>query len=835
MPDELITTLTDCTGFGSADTYEGECSFEISYSERPSAASEIKAKGVACGDATAEDTAGLPPPPDLSPWDLPVPADDPASDDDDDEEKCDASVPESGEPVRLTNGNMRFQDHDILPAQYASLTVRTYDSINTTNGLFGRGWHSFFDSRVESNGSGQYRIVKGNNISVYFEESGGSYTQIWPSSRRQGSLTSAGGAFTYMSGNTIRTFDSSTGRLIGYEKRGSSEEITITYDANGHPTSVYGTLANTTTWSWSISCNSAGLVDRISTANATWRYHYTGSLLTEVTVDGATWRTYIYDYSYDGREKLEEVRDGAGYIIERHRYYPESHPRFPGWAMTSESPYEMITSIEYQVESSRLDRALSYEDGEYAARVTWATGLYSDYYIRPVPGGPHRVVEIRGNCTCSGGGDFTAFSYDAVGRKVREQNGRGYITTWSYDGLNRLDSKTKGLSPQGCDPETDINHCRVTPEDPLESLGLDSTEAVTLTYSYDSFWTHKLASVCRQSVLETEQDTCTSYTYDPTTGAMLTESTRGYTWDHDADATALEVRTTTRSYYGSDENAVFDPAAVAGNLGVTIIFISDWAGDEYDQPRGALKEIDGPMPGAEDAVQLVYYPDEPAVPSILRGRLAARKYPENLYTLIDGYDEHGNPTRIIDRAGSAREISYDALGRVSTSVLVGVSGCDTTLDHLCDQDLSTYHAYESVTGPLEQVFSPAGTLIKHGHDAWGRTQAVRRGSMADGLVEGRVIERDPYSGLVVYEELVKLENESWITYYSKSFEHDAYGRLINVVRPDPNWQDGDIEEYTYDSVGNRVTFKDPNHGSPNMLFEYDRLNRMTKFKQLIQD
>ncbi len=137
-----------------------------------------------------------------------------------------------------------------------------------------------------------------------------------------------------------------------------------------------------------------------------------------------------------------------------------------------------------------------------------ASGRYTDYYIRPVGAAPHRVVEIRGDCSCPGGGEYTAFAYDGQGRVVRKQDARGYITAWSYDAQNRVQWVERGHWPDGCDPADypdDPTVCRLnTDELAATALSIDGMLSAT-DYTYDAIWTNKPATMCTESVVEPGQ------------------------------------------------------------------------------------------------------------------------------------------------------------------------------------------------------------------------------------------------------------------------------------------------------------------------------------------
>jgi YD repeat-containing protein len=832
MPgEELIAKVIpegDCASLDDGEVFSDVCKVDLP--ALPLGKNKVKVVLTACSDSNAQasEEAPHPPPPDLGPLGAPVTDDDPGENPGGSPGKpnsCEQEPKVGSNSVRLTNGNMRYSDRDVLPAYHGSLAVRVNDSSNDATGLFGKGWFSGFDSRVIVDGS-KYHIVTEENIVVLFEESSGTFTQTWPTSNFLGTLTSDGSTYVYTQGNIIRSYSVATGRLISYGFHGNAEKTILTYDASGLPTSAYGSIDGTTTWSWTIACNAAGKIETISTSNATWSYYYSGSLLDYVTIDGSTWRTYQYDTSSPGNEKLEEIRDAGGYLIERYQYYPETDPSYPGWAMTSESPNESIISIEYRIDESQLDRPLNKDALEYATRVTWASGQYSDYYIRPIAGNPHRTVEIHGSCNCSGSGELTVLAYDSQGRLVRRQDGRGYITRWTYDGLSRVTSRTDGLQPQGCDPATASDYCRVASTDDLLTLSLDESAAVTTDYSYDTTWLDKISTVCRASVVESGQTTCDTFTYDSVTGKALQTGLTGWTWE--SGITVQKTALMTSTYYGQSESAVFNPATAAATLGVTIVFDTAWA--SLPQPEAKLKEVDGPLTGNTDRTQYVYYPVDSSVPPSLQGRVAATRNPTDDVTFFDGYDQLGNVTRTIDQRGVATSYTYDALGNLTEVTLEGQPGCDTVADPLCDDDLTTQYLYQD--GRFDTSITPLGhRQVTTLRDIWGRGAMSERYDASDlvNALERRELILDPSTGAVL-EEMFKSPDGlgGWTEDMSRELVIDGWGRLFQTVDPDT----GAIEQYGYDPIGNMISYQDQNHDAANVRYEYDNLGRMLRLKQL---
>src|SRR5439155_5878287 len=67
-----------------------------------------------------------------------------------------------GQPIRVSNGNMRYSDRDPIPPLAGGL-ARDYDSESTDPGVFGTSWMTTFDAwlRERNDGGGALTVVIG--------------------------------------------------------------------------------------------------------------------------------------------------------------------------------------------------------------------------------------------------------------------------------------------------------------------------------------------------------------------------------------------------------------------------------------------------------------------------------------------------------------------------------------------------------------------------------------------------------------------------------------------------------------------------------------------------
>jgi RHS repeat-associated protein len=754
-------------------------------------------------------------------------------DDSENDFACDRCEDCAGGDIGLRNGNVRYTDADPVAGLPAPLTTRTYNSLNAEEGVFGVGWSSVFDARAElSVAAGKSAVTaakstvidvvrvttEDNRTYIFQAEAGADFIQWWPEGGQRNRLFAAGSGYVLeLVGDPYRrTYRASDGRLTALSEIATGRVFTIDY-ASGVPSQVIDSWRGTVA---SVSVDD-GLVGGVSTPMGTVSFEYGGdATLDAVNASGATWRTY----GYSGDDLLTEVFDGAGYVIETYSY-------IEGMAASSVSAGNSITAVEWGADGPRLPII-----GERVVRTDAAAGASTYYYLRWVAG-KYRVVEIVGECSCSG--NDRVYGYDRLGHLVFEQDGRGYISRREYLGDGRLSLTESGLRPASCDPEDfpeDPSACRLTVDEleVLAAVDVVPTDAYQVQwYAYDDpNWPNRPTQVCRPSVLqlpgESDRVACAATTYDPTTGQWTSSTESGWTGQSALEPT-FEVHTSTRTFYGG---AFTEPAFDPGGA-----FDSAWLA--VSQPTNLVRSTDGPRTDVADVVQFVYYPvvevpDAP-VPVEWRGRLAAQMDPEGNITRYEDYDVWGNARRIVGPTGITTELTYDDFGRVLTRTLVGGEGCDPVDDSLCTTALVTTSAYEPGGGPIESVTSPGGSVTEYAYDDFGRMLTTDRGPAPGAMVERMANEYDPVTGLRIRDSRLGFEADvGWTEHSRTEYQHYLTGQLVLVERPRYEGDSSPSEEhYAYDVAGRIATVQDPNHTAPNVQYFYDPLGRLELVQQLL--
>ncbi|HEX8410545.1 MAG TPA: DUF6531 domain-containing protein, partial [Thermoanaerobaculia bacterium] len=726
----------------------------------------------------------------------------------------------SADPVYFKDGNVRVYDSDPLPPIAGQVLARTYNSDEQVVALFGRGWTTLFERRLILNMDGGEQVVSlvtGTNEVVTFRGSGNTFRQTWPTARpSDGILEYDAGTGTYShraAGSTeTAVFRESDGRLLVLRDTTSGREARIGYDAQGLPQSLSDSWSGT---SWVLTIDAPSR--RVSSIGVggrpdlTWSYSYDGAgNLRNVTAPGsAAWRTYEYNAN-----RMTASYGPSGNLIESHTYDAN------GYGISSTGPGDEIGSIEYNLPGSVAD--------ERVTRVTYKTGATAEYALRPA-GGAYRPVRVTGGCSSCGASDAT-YVHDQDGRVIREQSPDGYITVKTYNGA-ALASEERFLRPTDCDPATDAQHCRMSP-DALATASLQATSATVLsTYTYgDPLWPDRVTAVATPSVFAPGRTRRESHSYHPRSGALAGTSVLG--WSGEEPSTDFE-RTTSRKFYG--DATACNPRGDDGcpgtgsDDGLTPLFAPGGAFDSawlsLPQPARLVKSIDGPRTDVQDVTSFVYYPIHSSVPALWRGQLAATKNAAGHVTRYESYDIFGNATRVVDPNGVVSEVTFDTLSRPVTSTLKGVAGCSS--EPLCGTDLVTTRSY-ATAGPLITEVRPGGAVTSYTYDGRGRVRTLSRGLSVTDLREQVEYSYDPLNGKKSGERMLARENGVWVEKRQESFAYDSDARLQIVTHADAS-----TVHYTYDAADRVRGIRDENHSAANTTYAYDPAGRVRSVTQTL--
>jgi RHS repeat-associated protein len=705
-----------------------------------------------------------------------------------------------GQPIRLWDGAVTYTETDPLPtAGGPSPFARSYDSSRAVAGVFGTGWTSLFDawaSRSVVNGYDTVIVRTESGGRSIFRKEGGVWTYLWPTLRTGGAtlIEDAAGGLNYRVAGSALVRRYLNGRLVELRNVTDGRATRIDYSQQQN-----GTIAVTDSrgnWSSTVTLT-GGLVTAIAVdghPELAWTYSYTDGQLQTVSLDGAgTWRTYEYTGA-----RLSAVRDAAGLLIESHAYDSV------GRGVTSIGATGDITNVEYPATANSTT----------TTRVIYATGA-TDSYEQSFHGGQQATTSVTGGCTSCGARD-SVYALDENGRALRQQGADGYITARTYDDAGRVVFEQSYERPSDCDPATDAARCRLT-SDALATVALTPTSSTTsVTYAYnDPNWPDKPTRVTMPSVRVASAVVPTDLVYHPGSGAILSKSTTGYTGSPTAQ---LVTRTTTTAYYGDagvGSSPAFDPGGA---------FDPAWL--QLPQPPLLPKSIDGPRTDESDITSFVYYPIDSSVPAELRGHLAAVQNAEGHVTRYENYDVFGNVERAVNANGVITVMTYDKLGRVLTSTMQGIAGCDVSADPLCATDLTNTTAYAPQLGRVQSTTRPGSGTTVSTYDDRGRVRTVSRGPVSRSLAEQIEYTYDPATGLKSLERLLAYDSGSWTEKKRESNAYDALQQLQTVTHAD-----GTALHYMYDPAGRLVGTRDEDDASPSVTYRYDPAGRTDRVQQ----
>ena len=332
-------------------------------------------------------------------------------------------------PVNVTNGNMWLQHSDYyLPGIGESINItRTYNSLTTSNGVFGLGWYTAYDETIlnynneylrfdDGTGHGVYLVNFGND--TYFPATRDFYGQIVRNSDNTYNLTFQDGR--------VHKF-SATGKLLWQRDR-NKNQTTISYDTNGRISSVADASGRTLTFTTYANGTVQYINDSLGTI-ATYEYYTNTKLLKTVTYnDESKYKFEYVDKTIDGQTRtfLATVRDARDNILETHDYDNQGRATTSGkgvngaiekytfdysnWGATN--PYTRVT---YQKEN----------DGT-------PTTIESKYFFDKSKG--HNVVtKSEGGCNCAGGSEVMTFEYDDKLNLKKKVDALNRETTYVYD------------------------------------------------------------------------------------------------------------------------------------------------------------------------------------------------------------------------------------------------------------------------------------------------------------------------------------------------------------------------------------------------------------------
>ena len=667
-----------------------------------------------------------------------------------------------GEPVSLTTGAVFFTHTDAIVGDL--VFSRTYNSRRTnwtgysnTYGAFGPGWNASVEVRLEYHTAAEIAVRNADGNPQYYRDSSGTGVLNAVIPR------SAESQITQITCPPGLPPNPSVGCYQRSFRAGGSETFwgpTPQETGLAKLVSVTDAAGVVTTYTYEVVSQVLGRLLSVSRLNRSIAIEYSG---------GSTypWRLHAGDlsgpvlatYTYTG-QFLSTVTyaDGSGY-----QYFPD----------TSQPPL-MASVLDWEnkkIEAHTYDssgRAWTSEIGDGVEKLTFVYGTPQLVTVDPGNGYQYSYT-TQTNTVTDALGNVTTHSTSTAGGGVARVTqttgscsgcGQSTVGTWTYDDAGNITSYTDGSNHTWTytyDPATGDLLTETTP--PPES-------AQTLYHYYPDG---------RVQTIQRPDTGVTSYTYGPAGPLTITES-----------VTATQNRTTTLTY----------------------------------SPQGACKTPPTPPPG----------------------KLCTIQDPRSKTTTL-GYDSFGDLTTVTNPRSKVWTFGYDALGR-RTSVKDPLNPPTTTvygdgvhITSIINPDSTHTDFTYDKAGRRKTVTDPLGRLTEYGYDPYGRLQTVKTKPTAT----------DPPSSVTTYDYDL-MSNLKFITDARgkvTTFDYDEFNRVKKVTYP-PGPPGGPFESFTYDGAGHlwtrtdrkgvvttygydntgRLSGKTYSDGSPAVTFTYDSVGRL---------
>jgi len=747
---------------------------------------------------------------------------------------CDPAM--VGNPVRLSNGNKFEREVDLrLPSPSGKGLVmgRYYNSLSPRPGPLGYGWSHTYSAvlqRLPLFGADHLRILDESGRGIYFTRGeGGGWEGAFKEPTR---VTEEGESFVWHRLDGSRYGFSGAGRLEWMDDSLGNRQG-LFYDSGGRLASVTDEASGRVLF---FHYGEGGLLSAVSgppteaVPDGVWaRYSFDGAgNLIAVTYPGGSGFSYAYSDPVRSHG-LTEKRDGAGHLLSSWRY--------DGLGRAAES-------------CTRDGRGVRIEYlSDAAVETTDAYGRVRTYRIGTFEG-LWRVTEITGpgGCTSCVGGPVR-FRYDEDLHVVEKEYADGSVRRYGDHDLRgnpgrvvfaagtpeeqtifftyhpetdrpltRTEASVLGPGNKETVWDYDAGGDAVPNEEPTRLVHRLIERGFTLEasgaavpYEYVTLFEYDARGLVTgmDGPLPGPQDKVT-YTYDPATGDLLTETrplvgTASYAYDlagnmtGSVDANGIE---TVLAYDGRNRPVTWTRSGmterVAYNLAGTMERTTDAAGRSLDYTYSTAGFLETVIDPAGNTVSLAYDAlGNPVEKSLFSGGI--RRF--HL-----GYDYGdpaadpdlwpGRPWRILRlSAGGTMEpeavLAYDPMGRVS-SVTDG-NGNETA------------YRYDPA-GRLAAEVQPDGIEIVYRYDLHGNLTGVTGGAgqvtayARDDM--GRLVRADsPDTGVTRYiydaaGNLILKDRNGTAT----SYDRDALGRLAAV-----HYEDGSQDaHFFYDQGANGV-------------------------------
>lgn len=743
-----------------------------------------------------------------------------------------------GKPVNVTNGNMYLQQSDYnLPGVGEAISfTRTYNSMSSRLGLFGKGWSTGYDEALIINSPTSLRLYMPDGRATDFSGDGsGSFVPVQTDFFGQINQNANGTYSLSFKDGRVHVFNGS-GALLSLADL-NNNLTTLTYGGNGKLTSVTDPAGRSVSVTTDMSGRILSIIDTMGTIG-TYTYDAGDRLLSVSYADNSGFR-----FSYDVNDCLTSVRDALGNVVESHEYDAQ------GRALTSEKQDGVEHYSLNYVSDSETD-------------VTDALGHVTKYFFDKSTS-RNVVTRVEGLCSCGSGSQFQTWAYDNNLNVLSHSNSLNQTTTYTYDAQGNQLTMTDAAGTT----TTTYNQFGqpLTATDALGSTTVFTYNAqgspLSITDPLNKVTTFTSDPLGKLLTTTDARGKTTSFAYDATGNLIAQTDALGHATQFAYDqrgrltsATNARGHATAFAYDG-----VGRISQVTQGDGTVISYEYDLAGRCTAMTDAKGNRTNYTYDGAyrlqseTDALnQSTFYEYDSMSNLIARtdarsrttnfdyddfNRLVKITYPEamvgaaRLFATLT-YDAAGNVTQRTDTAGRVTSSAYDDLNRVISST---------------DADNKTTTFEYDALSRLTALVDARSQRYRFNYDALGRLKHVRRGTALMTFTYdavGNRKHRTDYNGALTdytYDGLNRLKTITYPDTTTVSYTYDKLSRLQTATNEngtvdfDYNKMNrltsvtdvfGQTVDYNYDANGNRTKLS--LNTALVATYRYDAVNRLTK-------
>ncbi|MCW3101372.1 MAG: sle, partial [Chthonomonadaceae bacterium] len=686
--------------------------------------------------------------------------------------------------VNTATGALAFASTDVSVAGLGEPFVleRSYNSLDTTGGAFGRGWSSIFDISV--------KVVPGQTETVRGEDG---QQLVWRFNPTTNSWVAPPGAHAQLTCGAktcklirddnvrwdVNLTANGRAQLADYQAPDgqglkfawTSQQVTVTLANNA------GTITGT--------LDSLGRVIRIDTPTRHVSYTYSSAgLLTSVTdVLGHTWQ-----YGYDGSGKLTSITDPTGATRLSAAYDGNSK----------------VGSLQVSGDQQRSDTTFTYDTSPQAttrhvlSSVAGAAPSRQDYIDRYV--GNVLVAQSMPS------GATMQYSYDANLRLIESQDALGWTSTYTYDGFGNLTSQTVPVS------STRAATVRMQYDGQHRITSQTDATGNTTTYTYSGPWLSAIKPPATGNVQWTRFD------YDGVGRLVDTvgpTNKRVFSYDASGNMTKVVIQDLAgKALNGAGTTFTYDEAgnrlSSTDPLGHKTTWTYDKAGHQTTSAPALGNATTNTFNAAGDPSSTTDAAGHTTEWSWNGSAGTRTTAVDHVTTLVQTYDPAGNLLR--ENPGAPTDpgttYTYDASGRQLTKT----DAAGITTHYSYDLNSNVVAADDTSGQVLTQSFNALGKLVRR--TANGRVTSVTY-DLAGNVTSSTDAAGNTTSFAYNPDSLVASAHN---TAGTTSYSYDSAGNLVSVLDPV-----GHTTAYAYDALARRTKATE---GGGSTTYAYDLDNSL---------